>query len=196
MPEWTLKDIFDVLMMLAMAVSLSACVGMRAMLPPLVVGILARMEYLTLGDSFSWLSSWPALTVLGLAAAVEIAADKFPAVDNLLDALEIYVKPIVAVLVTAAVVSRIDHPVLALVAGIIVGAPVAGAVQVASMTVRAASTVVTGGLASPAVSSAEDTASAGGSLLAVFLPLVAAILFLATAAILFWWWRKRRRKAA
>ena len=59
---------------LAMGFALAASVGLRAFLPLLAAGVLARQGYLTLGESFHWMGSTPALVVLGSAVAFEILA--------------------------------------------------------------------------------------------------------------------------
>ena len=74
-----------ILLQVAMGVSLAACAGLRAFLPLLVVGAFGRLGFVPLTGAFEWLSSWPALAVFGVAVVVELAADKFPVVDHLLD---------------------------------------------------------------------------------------------------------------
>ena len=40
---------------LAMGFALAACVGLRAFLPLLAAGLLARFGYVNLGESFAWM---------------------------------------------------------------------------------------------------------------------------------------------
>ena len=58
--------------------------------------------------TFQWLESWPALTVLGVAVVTEILADKFPVVDNFLDAAQTFVKPVAGTILAASVLSELS----------------------------------------------------------------------------------------
>ncbi|HVI14924.1 MAG TPA: DUF4126 domain-containing protein, partial [Pseudolabrys sp.] len=53
----------------------------------LIVSGAAYTGHLSLDDSFAWLGTSFALTMLGVAALVEVLAYYVPGVDNLLDAL-------------------------------------------------------------------------------------------------------------
>ena len=85
------------------------------------------------------------------------------------------------------------HPAFAMILGLLV----AGTVHAAkSAVVRPAVTAMTGGMANPLVSAAEDVTAAGISLLAVVLPVViSAVIVLATAFIIWWFWRYANRAA-
>src|SRR5260370_1645180 len=89
--EWSTRVEF--LPALGLGVALAACAGLRAFLPLLLAGILARMGWLDLGPSFQFLASNPALVVFGVAGLVEILGDKIPAVDPAPDALRTPLPP-------------------------------------------------------------------------------------------------------
>ncbi len=115
---------------------LAACCGLRAFLPPLMLGLAARLGIpeLLLGRSvldptFAWLASTPALVAFAVAVVLEVSADKIPALDHLLDMVQTVVRPAAGALVVAAAVGA-DSPVVAGIVGLIAGTPLAAAVHV------------------------------------------------------------------
>lgn len=166
-------------------VSLAACCGLRAFLPPFVVGLAVRVgvvdlifgQPVQLNPAFEWLSTTPALVIFGVAVLVEMLADKVPVVDHILDLVETVVRPLAGVLVVAATLKGLD-PLPAAVLGLILGGSVAGGVHLAKSKIRILSTLGTGGLGSPVLSAVEDLAALVGSLLAVFASVIAALLIL------------------
>src|SRR5690606_27856845 len=179
-----------------LAVVLAASAGLRAWLPLLITALLARFELLRLGESFEFLASTPALVLFSLATAIEIVGDKIPAVDHVLDLLSTVVRPAAGALLAAAVMWKIDDPLVASVLGLVVGAPTAFAPHAAKSTVRATSTVTTGGLANPVLSTGEDLASAGLALLGVVLPIFALLLLLAALGYVLWRTRRKIKPGA
>jgi hypothetical protein len=179
---------------LAMGFALAACVGLRTFLPLLAAGLLARLDYLSLGPHFEWMATTPALVVFGSAAAFEILADKVPGLDHALHAAETFVKPIAATLLAASLLTELD-PVTAMVIGLIAGGTAAGAVQLARGTTRVASTMFTGGLANPIISLADDSLAVTGIVLAFLVPILAAIGVVVLAFIVAWLLLRRRPAA-
>jgi hypothetical protein len=166
----------ELALQLATGIGLAACAGLRAFLPLLVVGLAGRFELVTLSQSYDWLSGWPALMVFGVAVAVEIAGDKFPVVDHLLDTIQTFVKPCAGALLTASVVS--DWSPLGLtVVWIITGGATAGIVHLAKAKLRVISTATTAGLGNPALSVAEDVAVVAGSAVSLAAPVLLLLLF-------------------
>lgn len=177
----------------ALGVGLAACAGLRAWLPLLVAGVLARFGVIELGDSFSFVSSTPALVVFGVATVAEIVADKVPAVDHALDVISTVVRPAAGALLAASAIYQVKDPLVAVGIGIIVGAPVALAPHAAKSALRAASTATTAGIANPIVSFIEDGLTLGLLVLVVLLPLFS----LALLALSIWiFFRTRSRRAA
>ena len=78
---------FDLPLSIVLGVGLAAATGFRVFLPMLIVSGAAYTGHLPLADSFAWLGTTSALTMLGVAAIVEILAYYVPGVDNLLDSL-------------------------------------------------------------------------------------------------------------
>jgi hypothetical protein len=180
----------DGLHALALAVALAACAGLRAWLPLLLSGLLARAGYLELGDSFGFLSSDRALLAFAVATLLEMTADKIPAVDHALDVVSTVARPAAGALIAASVIGRVSDPLTSIALGIAVGAPSALAPHAAKSLLRAAATTLTGGLANPVLSLIEDITAVGLFALALLVPLlVVAALGILVLAI----WRRRRR---
>jgi uncharacterized membrane protein len=138
-----------------MAVSLSACAGIRAFVAPLALSLFAMTGHITLSPQFSWLASWEAAAIFGLAVVIEIVADKYPGVDHVLDAAAVVIKPAMGALMASSLLTGVD-PLLALCIGIIVGGTTAGVVHVGHAKLRLLSTAFTGGLGNPILSFIED----------------------------------------
>jgi hypothetical protein len=164
----------DLIPSLALGIGLAACAGLRAWLPLLLTGSLARFGFIELGDKFMFLSSNRALVLFGVATLVEIAADKVPAVDHALDSLSTVLRPAAGSLLAASVLWQVSDPLTALALGVAVGAPSALLPHAAKTVLRTASTTLTGGLANPVISLLEDVIAIGMFVLTVLLPLVAA----------------------
>ena len=191
----TLESLLTYLPSLALAIGLAASTGLRAWLPLLATSLLARFDVVTLGDSFAFLSSTPAIVLFAVATVLEIAADKIPVLDHGLDVVSTVIRPIAAAVLAGAVMFQIHDPLWALVLGLIVGAPTALVPHAVKSGVRVASTATTGGLTNPVVSVAEDTASIVMVVLAVVVPIVAAGLVIVFCLLALRWWRRRRHVA-
>lgn len=174
-------NLVEIVPSLALGIGLAACAGLRAWLPLLLLGGLARWEVVTLSPSFQFISGNRALVLFGVATLVEIAGDKIPAVDHALDMLSTALRPAAGSLLAASVLWSISDPLTALALGIAVGAPSALVPHAAKSTLRVASTTLTGGLANPVLSFLEDAAALVMFVLTVVLPLVAAALVGVTA---------------
>ena len=114
---------------------LAAATGLRAFLPPLLVGLLARLDVVPLRPGTAWLESTPALVIFGTAVVLELLADKIPWVDHALDVAAIVVKPTAATLVVVATVTDMS-PLTATIVGLLLGGTVAGSVHVARAGLR------------------------------------------------------------
>ena len=165
----------------ALGIGLAACAGLRAWLPLLLAGALARGGFIELGSSFRFISSNRALALFAVATLVEIVGDKFPAVDHALDALSTVLRPAAGTLLAASVMWQVSDPLTALALGVAVGAPSALVPHAAKSLLRAGSTALTGGLANPVLSLLEDVAAVVLFVLAVVVPVLVAagLLFVA-----------------
>lgn len=171
----------DLVPSLALGIGLAATAGLRAWLPLLLTGALARVGYLELGDKFQFLSSNRALVLFAVATVLEIAADKIPAIDHALDSLSTVLRPAAGSLLAASVLWQVSDPLTAAVLGIAVGAPSALVPHAAKSLVRTASTVFTGGLANPIVSVLEDVMAVGIFIVTVLVPVFMALVVVAGA---------------
>jgi hypothetical protein len=183
----------ELLPTLALAIALAASAGLRAWLPLLLAGGLARLGVLDLGPSFEFLASNKALILFAVASVVELAGDKVPAVDHALDAIGTPLRPAVGALLAASVLGTVSDPLTALALGTAVGAPSALVPHAAKTALRAASTTLTGGLANPLLSILEDMISVVIFILAVLVPALVVVLLVLT---LFFTWRLLRRRRA
>jgi hypothetical protein len=159
---------------LAMGIGLAACAGIRAWLPLLLAGALARWDVITLGSSFEFISSDRALILFGIATVVEILGDKIPAVDHTLDTLSTALRPLAGSLLAASVLWQVSDPLTALALGVAVGAPTSLVPHAAKSLMRAASTTLTGGLANPLISVLEDVIAFALFVLTVLVPVLVA----------------------
>jgi hypothetical protein len=180
---------------LALAIALAASAGLRAWLPLLLAGGLARLGVLDLGSSFQFLASTQALVLFGVATAIEMVGDKFPVVDHALDVVGTPLRPLAGAVLAASVLGTVTDPLTSVVLGTVVGAPSALVPHAAKSALRAASTTATGGLANPVLSLIEDAISLLTFILAVLVPLLVVGLLGLTLYLASRWLRRRRAPA-
>jgi len=172
---------FDIALSIALGIGLAAATGFRVFLPMLVMSAAAYTGHVQLADSFVWLGTPSALTLLGVAALAEILAYYIPGVDNLLDALATPAAFVAGTVVAAAVVTDLP-PLVKWSTAIIAGGGVAGLTQSTTALLRAKSTIFTGGLGNPVVATGE----LGGALILSLLALAAPFAALALVIVLLW----------
>jgi hypothetical protein len=180
---------------LALAIALASAAGLRAWLPLLAAGWLARLGVLELGSSFRFLASDKALVIFGLATAIELVGDKIPAVDHALDLIGTPLRPLAGAVLAASVLGTVTDPLTSTLLGVAVGAPTALVPHVAKSALRAASTAATAGLANPALSFVEDAVTVVLLILAVLIPLAVVALAVLTLLLATRWLRRRRTLA-
>ena len=157
---------------IALGIGLAAAVGFRVFLPLLVASIAAWTGHLHLDANFAWLGSPAAMTMLGVAAAVEVLAYYIPAVDNLLDTVTTPLALVAGTVVSAAVITDLP-PLIKWSTAIIAGGGVAAITQGVTTLVRAKSTALTAGVGNPVVSTFEMIAAVVVAVLALLAPLIA-----------------------
>ena len=162
----------------AAGIVLAASAGLRAFLPLLGLGLASRFLGWPIAESMQWLATDAGLIGLSVAALVEIAADKVPAVDHVLDVIHTITGPLAGALVAYTAWGDFSSPA-AIVMALALGAPTAAGVHLMAAAVRVKSTVLTAGLGNPAVSVAEDGVSIGAIAIALLAPLVAVVVALA-----------------
>jgi hypothetical protein len=179
----------DLFLSIVFGVGLAAATGFRVFLPMLIVSAAAYTGHLALGDSFAWLGTPAALTMLGAAALAEILAYYVPGIDNLLDTLATPAAFVAGTVLSAAVMTDLP-PMVKWTAAIIAGGGVAGLTQGVTAMLRAQSTVLTGGLGNLVIATAE----LGGALLVSLLALAAPLAALAVVILFFWLARRLLRQ--
>ena len=169
---------FEILLTILMGIGLSAASGFRIFIPFLVISIASLTGNLTLADSFSWIGTYPALVTFGVATVLEIVGYYIPWVDNILDTITSPMAVIAGAILMASVVTDIS-PLFKWTLAIIAGGGIAGTIQALTGVTRVASSVTTGGLGNPAVSTVESGSSLTLSAFAIFIPVIAAIVVIA-----------------
>jgi hypothetical protein len=168
---------------LMMGVSLAACAGLRAWLPLLVVGLMARSGFLPLNPAFAFLGREDALIVFGTATVFELLGDKFIGVDHVLDVIGTFARPAAGAMLAASVLVQLD-PLAAVVGGIAIGGATALTVHSGKALARAQSSALFplhGGTGNLAVSVGEDLAVGTGMWIIAHAPLLA---FMIAAVVL------------
>ena len=188
---------------------LSAAAGLNAYIPFLVVALIARFtDLITLPQSLVWIESGWAIGIGAVLLLTEVVLDKIPAVDTVNDAVQTLIRPSMGGLVFAATAAAekadqaswmADNPWI----GVVIGVVTSGLVHAGKATSRPAIDAGTLGLGTPFASAAEDGASAGLSLVAIFAPLLVIVGLVVIAVALAWlvrrmlrWRRWRRGRAA
>ncbi|GAA3605794.1 DUF4126 domain-containing protein [Marihabitans asiaticum] len=174
---------------------LSAAAGLNAYVPFLIMALLARFtDIVTLPSAYAWMESWWAIGIGAVLLLTEVTLDKVPAVDSLNDAIQTFIRPAMGGLMGAAAVGaeRIEesswmqqNPWLGVVLGVVVAGLVHGGKAASRPVINAGSA----GVGAPVVSTMEDGASIGISLVAIFLPILVVLVLIALAALLIWVWR-------
>jgi hypothetical protein len=168
------------------ALGLGIGAGINTYATLLVLGLIARLRPALLPSSLAHtFGSTTVLVIVGVMYLIEFAADKIPAVDHVWDVIHTFIRPLAGAVVALAA-ARVDLPRPILVAAVLIGGGSALAAHATKASVRAVSTLTTGGMANPILSLAEDFFAFGGSAVAIFLPLLglALLAFLALPLIL------------
>ncbi len=174
---------------------LSVACGFRIFVPLLVMSIAGHLDVVPLSESFEWIGTLPSMLAFFVATIVEILAYYIPWLDNILDTIGLPTATLAGVVVMASAMADLP-PLLVWSTAIIAGGGGALTVKGMGTVVRAGSSITTGGLANPIVSTGENIASIILSIMAIVLPILAAlltmlILVLAIRKIIKW---KRKRK--
>ena len=171
----------DLTLSIVLGVVLAAATGFRVFLPMLIVSAAAYTGHLSLDNSFAWLGTPSALTMLSAAALVEVLAYYVPGVDNLLDAVATPAAFVAGTIVSAAVMTDLP-PMAKWMAAVIAGGGTASFTQGVTAILRAKSTVLTGGFGNPVIATGE----LGGSVLLSLLALAAPLAAFAVVILMVW----------
>lgn len=188
--------------------SLAASAGLNAWMPLFLLGLSDRLlPAVALPAGWSWLSSDVALWVVGVLLVLEIVADKIPAIDSINDIVQSVLRPASGGIAfgagSSAQTIAVDDPAAFFSDNvwvpIAIGIGIALATHVVKATTRVAANTVTGGLAAPALSTAEDGASFALAAAAIVVPLVAVLILIGLVVaviVMTRRWRARRRERA
>lgn len=188
-----MNELYEVFLSGCIGFGLAAACGFRVFVPMLIVSLAAKTGHLQLSESFAWLSSDAALATFAVATAVELFAYYIPWLDNALDSIATPCAVVAGTILMASFVPEVD-PWLKWCLAIIAGGTAAGAVGAATSVARGVSTVTTGGLGNPVISTVEAVASTGLSALAIFVPLLAVAGLVGMVGVV--GWRYARRPSA
>ena len=190
----------EAILSVLVGVALSATCGFRVFVPLLAVNIGTRAKdadgqpLIELASGFDWLSSDIAMMVFLVATIFEIGGYYIPWIDNLLDSVASPAAIVAGTLITASFITGMD-PWLQWLLGLIAGGSAAAAVQATTVMTRASSSVTTGGLGNPVVSSVETTGAFLGSALSILAaPFAIGIFVLLLGGGVWIWFRRRNRK--
>ncbi len=167
----------ETLTSLFVGLGLAAACGFRVFVPLLILSFASHAGYLELSAGFAWIETVPALLAFATATILEIGAYYIPWVDNVLDTLAAPAAIAAGTIVVASTLTDVD-PFLSWTLAAIGGGGVAAAVQITTTAIRHASTLTTGGLANPLVSTTEAAGSFFLATLAVVVPVIAVSLML------------------
>lgn len=177
-------------MELLTGLGLSIPAGLNAYIPLLVIAISQRFEWLELKAPFDVLGEWWMIAIIAVLLAVEVVADKVPAVDHVNDAIQGFVRPAAGgIVAVAAAGSAVDvSPWLLVLAGVVL----AGGVHAVKATARPAVNLTTAGVGTPVVSAAEDAGALVLSVMALVAPVL--VVFISAGVVYSLWrlWRRRR----
>ncbi len=145
--------------------------GVNTYLPLFLLALFARFTHAVhLSPKFEFLASDQALIILGLLAASEILAQKFPGLDNVWDFLHTLLRPMAGAIAAGAAVDT--NQTLEMAVAMLMGGTLAAAAHSAKSGARLVSTTKSFGLANTALSFGEDAAVIGATLLSVYAPWV------------------------
>ncbi|GAA1412898.1 DUF4126 domain-containing protein [Catellatospora coxensis] len=184
---------------------LATAAGLNAYIPLLVIGMLDRYTNLiNLPSAWSWLSNGWVMLILAVLLAIEFVADKVPVVDSVNDVVQTVVRPTAGGMAFAAgsgseTVTVTDPSALwtqKLWIPIVIGLLIALTVHGTKAAARPVMNAATLGVAAPVVSTVEDGASVGLSVVAIIIPFLVVIFLIG----LVWWMttvsRRRRQRRA
>jgi hypothetical protein len=183
----------ETILSLFLGIGLASASGFRVFLPLFTLSLASYFNFLDLNDSWQWIGGIPALITLGIAMIAEIFAYYIPFVDNVLDTIAIPLAAIAGTVTMASTMVNVS-PMTTWVMAIIAGGGTATAMQGMTSVTRVASSVKTGGIGNPILSTAETGAAITLSTFAIFLPVVAFILVVLVLLLSYWVFKKFRKK--
>ncbi|MET4428318.1 DUF4126 domain-containing protein [Mycolicibacterium sp. 624] len=183
---------------------LATAAGLNAYIPLLMLGLLARFtDLVTLPHGWAWLENGWVMAIVAVLLAVEIVADKIPALDSVNDVIQTFVRPTAGGIVfgsgTAAQTAAVADPGAFASSGqwipVAVGVAIALVVHLTKTAVRPVANATTAGIAAPVLSTVEDATSVGLVFVAILLPILVLVVVVALVWAVAMLIRLRRRRA-
>jgi hypothetical protein len=182
---------YHLIIALILGVGLGAACGFRVFVPMLMTSLALKAGLLTVSPSFDWLGSDVALAVFAAATVIEIFGYLVPWVDHTLDLLASPCAVVAGTVLSASFITGMD-PMLKWSLAVVAGGGAAGLVQAGSVTVRAASSVLTAGVANPFISALESIAAFLLATLIILAPLLALLTCILIGLLAVKWHKKRK----
>jgi len=176
---------------ICLGIGLSAACGFRVFIPPFLLGLIIRTEWIDIQTDMIWLGSTPALVLMGTAALVEIVAYYIPWLDNALDTLSMPMSILAGITMMAFSMEGYD-PWLQWSLAVIGGGAVASTIQFFTSFLRLILTAMTAGLGNWIQSTVEAVTALLMTLISIAVPIIGMILALIMLMIIFRrLWKKR-----
>jgi hypothetical protein len=180
---------------------LATAAGLNAYIPLLALGLRSRFtDLVSLPAGWAWLENGWVMLIVGVLLAVEIVADKIPALDSVNDMIQTFVRPTAGGIVfgsgTAAQTAAVTDPGAFASSGQWIGVVTALIVSLTKSAVRPVANIGSAGMAAPVLSTAEDVTSVGLVFVSLLLPLLVLVALAVVAVAVFQVWRWRRRRKA
>lgn len=180
----------ETVLSILVGIGLSAACGFRVFVPLLGLSIASMSGALGLSGDFVWIGSLPALIAFSAATIIELGAYYIPWIDNILDTIASPLAVIAGIITSISVYTDIS-PLLKWSLAIIAGGGIAGLVQSGTVSMRAVSSLTTGGIGNFLVATFEFFGSIITTALAIIAPIICIIcLFLVSIFMI----RKYNRK--
>ncbi len=167
---------WQLLASICLGIGLAAACGFRVFIPPLLLGIFYRAEFITLGEKWEWVASDLAILLLIIATLLEISAYLIPWLDNLLDALATPTAIAAGTLITYISIDGNIDPSINVILSLISGIGITGSIQFSTVLIRGLSSVSSGGLGNFIVSTLEFIISILLIISSIFLPVLTIII--------------------
>lgn len=191
-------------MEILLAVGLAAAAGLKAYIPLLLTGLLARFtDFITLPEGWSWMISDWALIMFSVLAIVDFIADKIPVLDTANDILQTIVRPTSGGLLFSAGVASSENGItnpeqlwsMEALMPFLIGLVIALIPHVIKMVIRPIINTLTAGLGGFFVSLGEDLVAVVLTISAIILPILIPVLLVFMGIGLFKVIGKRRKLA-
>ena len=169
-----------------MGISLAAASGFRVFLPPFIMSLAVRVNFIEIdlvGSQFELFTSTPAIIILGIATVAEFAAYYAPWIDNLLDTIATPAAVLAGIGVTAISLEG-SEPIVQWAIAVIAGGGMSATIQTATVATRGISSTFTLGFANPVVATSENIASVALTIIAILFPILAIVFALLLALLL------------